>query len=243
MSDNRLTLVEHLEELKVRILKSAVFIIVASCLAYSSVPAILQHLAKPVGRLVFIAPQEALITNIHIAFFGGLFLSSPFTLYQIWQFISVGLSKNERKYILIFAPVSFALFVIGAIFGYFVIVPIGIKFLLGFASDVLMPMISVSKYISFVGLLTLAFGVVFQLPLASLFLTKIGIVTPQFLSRKRRHAIVFMFIAAAIITPPDVVTQCLMAVPLLALYEIGIILSRLAYGPVKGQGRDNGAAA
>lgn len=229
MEEKRLTLSEHLEELRGRIIKSVIFLIIASSIFYNFVNIVLPHLIKPVGKLVFIAPQEAFISNIKIAFFGGLFLSSPFVLYEIWQFISEGLKSNERKYVAIFAPFSFILFVLGAGFGYFLIVPIGIKFLLGFATDILTPMITISRYISFVGMLTFAFGLIFQLPLACSFLTKIGIVTPLFLSSKRRHAIVLMFIAAATLTPPDVITQCLMALPLLVLYEIGIVFSKLAY--------------
>lgn len=228
MNEEKLTLVEHLEEARSRIIKSAISIIAASFIVYYFVDKILSHLTGPVGRLVFIAPQEAFISNIKIAFFGGLFLSSPFVLYQIWMFISAGLKKSEKKYALFFYPLSFIFFVVGALFGYFIITPIGIKFLLGFGTNLVIPMISISKYISFVGSLTFAFGVIFEIPIASLFLTKIGIVTPQFLARKRKYAVVFIFILAAVFTPPDVITQCLMAVPLLVLYEIGIIFSRLA---------------
>ena len=232
MVDKELTLVEHLGELKGRVIKSVIFIIICSFFVYNYIDYILPVLTKPVGRLVFIAPQEAFITYVKIAFFGGLFLSSPFVLYQVWKFISCGLKPNERKYTSIFGPFSFLLFVLGSTFGYFVIVPIGIKFLLGFATELITPMIAVNRYISFIGTLTLAFGLVFQLPLISIFLTKIGIVTPLFLSRKRRHAIVFIFILAAIFTPPDIITQSLMAIPLLVLYEIGIIFSKLVYKPI-----------
>jgi sec-independent protein translocase protein TatC len=187
------------------------------------------NLIKPAGKLVFIAPQEAFIANIKIALFGGLFLASPFVTYQIWRFVSAGLKRNEMKYTLIFGPLSFLFFLLGIAFGYFIIVPIGIKFLLGFATELVTPMLTISKYISFVGMLTLAFGVVFQLPVVSLFLTKLGIITPYFLSSKRRYAVVFIFLLAAVLTPPDIITQCLMAVPLLVLYEIGIIFSKIAY--------------
>lgn len=231
MGDKKLTLAEHLEELRTRIIKSVISIIVATCLAYYFVEKIISNLVKPVGNLVFIAPQEAFISNIKIAFLGGLFLSSPIVVYQTWRFISVALQTNEKKYAYIFGPLSFIFFVLGAIFGYIIIVPIGIKFLLGFATDFVSPMITISKYISFVGTLTLAFGVIFQLPLISLFLTKIGIVTPYFLSSKRKHAIVLIFLLAAILTPPDVITQCLMAAPLLVLYELGIIFSKFVYRP------------
>ena len=204
--DQPLVLAAHLEELRSRLLKIIIFLILASCLTYGFVDRIYESLIKPVGSLVFIAPQEAFVTRIKVALFTGAFLSLPFITYQIWKFISVGLKTKERKYILIFAPLSFLFFVLGAVFGYLVIVPIGIKFLLGFASDKVVPMITVSKYISFVIMLTLAFGIVFELPLGSLFLTKLGIVTPTFLSRKRRYAIVFIFILAAVLTPPDVIT-------------------------------------
>lgn len=227
MSDQKLALIEHLTELRSRIIKALVFIVAASCLLYGFVDTILLSLIRPVGRLVFIAPHEAFVSRIKIVLFGGLFISSPFVLYQTWRFVSSGLKSNERKYIGIFGPLSLIFFFAGALFGYFVIVPIGMNFLLGFSTDTLIPMISVSRYISFVGVLTLSFGVVFELPLAILFLTKIGMVTPEFLSSKRKHAIVLMFVTAAILTPPDVITQCLMALPLLVLYEISILFSRL----------------
>lgn len=229
MIGRKLTLVEHLGELRNRVIKSIISIIVATCLCYGFVDTILPSLIKPVGKLVFIAPQEAFIARIKIAFFVGLFLSSPLILYQIWRFVSSGLKLGERKYTLIFGPLSLVFFFLGAFFGYFIIVPIGIRFLLGFATDLITPMITISRYISFVGILTLSFGIIFELPLISLFLTKIGMVTPEFLSNKRKHTVVFVFIVAAVLTPPDIITQCLMALPLLVLYEIGIIFSKFVY--------------
>lgn len=228
MVPKKLTFIEHLEELRTRIIKSVVFIIIVSGLLYSFTDTILGFVVRPVGRLVFIAPAEAFITSIKIALLGGLYVSSPFILYQIWQFISAGLGKNEKRYASLFGVFSFIFFLLGGFFGYFVIVPIGMKFLLGFGTDFVTPMISVGRYVSFVGTLSFAFGVVFQLPLAILFLSKVGVVTPQFLSEKRKYAIVIIFILGAILTPPDVITQCLMAVPLLVLYELSIFLSKLA---------------
>jgi len=231
LSDRPISLLGHMQEFRARILRCVIFIIIMSCFAYSFVDRIFASLVKPVGRLVFIAPQEAFAARIKIAFFVGLFLSLPFLLYQAWKFISAGLKPKEKKYTLIFGPLSLLFFIAGAAFGYLIIVPIGIKFLLGFATGEIIPMITISKYISFAGMLVVAFGVVFELPLASLFLTKIGMVTPEFLSRKRKHAIVIIFIAAAIFTPPDVITQSLMAIPLLLLYEVGIGFSKLVYKP------------
>jgi sec-independent protein translocase protein TatC len=227
--DKKLTLTEHLEELRNRVIKSLISVIIATCILYSFVDIILAHLVRPVGRLVFIAPHEAFIARIKISLFAGLFISSPVILYQIWRFVSSGLRPTEKKYVLIFSPFSLILFFLGAFFGYIIIVPIGMKFLLGFATDFITPMITISRYISFVGILTLSFGVIFELPLVSLFLTKIGLVTPAFLSSRRKHAVVVIFIVAAILTPPDIITQCLMALPLLVLYEVSIIFSKFVY--------------
>ncbi len=229
--DERLTLVQHLDEARTRLLKSVVFVIIISCVLYSIIGALMPILVRPVKRLIFIAPQEAFVVNIKIAFLGGIFFSSPYLLYQVWEFVSVALEKKERKYVLIFGLLSFVLFILGSSFGYFIILPIAMKFLLGFATDLISPMITVNKYVSFVGTIVFAFSLVFQLPLIMLFLTKIGMVTPVFLAKKRRHAIVGMFVVAAILTPPDVITQCLMAGPLLVLYEIGIMFSKWAYRP------------
>lgn len=229
VDDKELGLTQHLEELRSRLIKSIAAIIICFIGVYSFVDRIMAAVIKPVGELVFIAPTEAFVTRMMIALLGGIFASSPFLVFQVWRFISVGLRKNENKYIAIFGPFSFIFFVLGTLFAYFLIIPLGIKFLLSFATDSITPMISLSKYVSFVGTLTLAFGLIFQLPIAILFLTKIGLVTPRFLSTRRKNAIVLIFIGAAVLTPPDVVTQCLMAIPLLILYEIGIIFSKLAY--------------
>lgn len=191
MPDEKLSMIEHLEELRSRIIKSIVLLIVVSCILYNYVDVLISFLVKPVGKLVFIAPQEAFVANITLVFFGGLFLSSPFILYQVWKFVSVGLNQKERKWVLLLGPLSFIFLIVGFVFGYFIIVPLGLKFLLGFGTIYVSPMISISHHISFVGTLTLTFGLVFQLPIITLFLTKIGLVTPEFLCQKRRHAIVF----------------------------------------------------
>lgn len=230
MTHKRLTFIEHLEEFRVRIIKSVVFIIIASCLCYIFKDTILSFVVSPVGKLVFIAPQEAFVTNIKIAFWAGLYLSLPFLLYQIWRFVSGALKKKERGYALIFGLFSFIFFILGVFFGYFVIVPIGIQFLLSFSRDFLTPMLSMERYISFIGSLTFVFGVIFQIPLIVLFLTKIGVVTPKFLSENRKYAVVIIFIIGAVFTPPDIITQCLMAIPLIFLYELSIILSRFVVG-------------
>ncbi|UCD15832.1 MAG: twin-arginine translocase subunit TatC [Candidatus Omnitrophota bacterium] len=229
MQDRRLTFFQHLEEVRNRVIKCIVFLVIVACLIYQLIPSILPFLVRPVGSLVFIHPTEAFITKLSIAFWGGLLFSSPFFLYQIWQFISSGLKEKEKKYAFIFGVWSLVSFIGGSAFGYFLVFPAGLKFLINFSDEFIRPMITVSKYISFLGGLTLIFGVIFQFPLVVLFLVKIGLVNPAGLVKLRRQVIVGLFIMAAFLTPPDVVTQILLAVPLLILYEVSVLIAKIIY--------------
>ena len=220
---------DHLDELRARFIKSILAFFVAACSSYAFAGHFLGILARPVGKLIFTSPADAFMAQVTLSLWAGLFLAFPVILYQIWQFVCVGLTEKERRYVLVFGPLSFILFFSGAAFGYFAMIPISLKFLLGFSSDFIVPMIEIKNYISFVGTFVLAFGIVFELPLILMFLTKIGIATPAFLAQKRRHAIILILIVSAILTPPDVISQILMALPLMVLYEISIWLSRLTY--------------
>lgn len=224
---NDLSFFEHLDELRSRLIKSFAAVVVAACVCYSFIDSVLEVLIRPVGRVVFTSPSDAFVARVTLAVCGGIMLAFPVILYQIWRFVSDGLKAREKKYVYVFGPCSLILFVAGALFAYFIMIPVSIKFLLSFSTDLIVPMITLQNYISFVGMLVLAFGVVFELPLVLMFLTQIGVVTPQFLSEKRRHAIVLILIVSAVITPPDAVTQLIMAGPLMVLYEIGILASRL----------------
>ena len=226
-----LSFLGHLEALRARILKSLLAVVAASVISYGFAPSFLNFLIRPVGHLVFTSPAEAFLATINVTLWGGVILAFPFILYQFWAFVSEALTESERKYVRTFGPLSLVLFLAGIIFGYFVIVPISLSFLLSFSSTWLVPMIRASEYLSFVGSFVLAFGVVFELPLILVFLTKIGIASPEFLRQKRRYAIVFIFILSAILTPPDCASQFLMAIPLLVLYELGIVLSKMFYRP------------
>ena len=227
-SPEDLSFFAHYEELRDRLIKSIVAVLAAACLFYLIVDKVFAFVIKPVGRLVFTAPGEAFVARIMLALFGGIFLALPVVLYQVWRFVAAGLKEHEAKYVRIFAPCSFVLFIMGGSFAYFVAVPVSIRFLLSFSSSVIIPMITVKNYISFVGTMLLAFSIVFELPLVLMFLTKIGIATPAFLAQKRKYAIVIILGVSALITPPDCVTQIMIAVPLIILYEAGIIASRLA---------------
>ena len=230
MSENKeASFVSHLDELRTRIIRSFSAILICAVLALAFSKKIIALLTIPIDKLVFIEPQEAFVTNVVVALWSGVFLAAPFVFFQIWKFISSGLNNDEKRYIASYGPLSFILFITGACFGYFVILPVGLKFLLGFSSDSIVPMITLNKYISFVCMITINFGIAFELPITIVFLTKAGLVTPEFLISKRKHAIVIIFIASAILTPPDIITQCMMALPLIGLLDIGIYFSKMVY--------------
>ena len=222
---------DHLEELRIRLIRSLIVFVLA-CFAVSSwVNGLLQVLIKPVGRVVFTAPSEAFIAHLTVNLFLALLVSLPYILFEVWAFISAALLDEERESVAIFAPLSLIFFLSGVAFCYFCVIPMMFGFFMSFSSESMVPMITVKQYISFVASFSLSFGIVFELPLAFVFLTKIGIATPNFLIQKRRHAIVAIFVVSAILTPPDYVSQLLMALPMMALYEIGILLSKMVYQP------------
>jgi sec-independent protein translocase protein TatC len=226
--DEPIPLLTHLDELKKRLIYSLIAVTICSFAVYPLGEFVIRDLAKPVGKFIFTGPVEAFWTRIKLAFFMGLFASLPVVLFQLWSFIQRGLMPKEKHAVGMITAVSFALFAAGSAFCYFFILPVGVKFLLAYGSDVLMPMISISRYLSFVSGMVFSFGLVFQLPLVIGFLAKIGILKSDTLRKQRRFAIVIIFIAAAALTPgPDVFSQVLMALPLLVLYEVGIIVARV----------------
>jgi len=229
MNEHQISFMAHLKELRQRLIKCGLAVTLSGTLVYHYCGTILKILAQPVGQLVFIDPTEALMTYIKISIWGGLFLASPVVIYQLWQFIASGLKENERRHIVLYAPASLSLFLGGVVFFFFFIVRAGIEFLLFFLQDIATPMITMSNYVSFLGATCLAFGFVFQLPLAMLCLTRLGLVTPSFFITHRKFAVVGIFIASGILTPsPDIFSQLAMSLPLLILFEIGIGLAKLA---------------
>ena len=220
---------DHLDELRGRLIKSVLAVIAAGGFFYLFIDQALEIIIKPVGRIVFTSPGDAFTARVMLAFLGGFFLALPVILFQVWRFVAGGLKEHEIRYIRFFGPCSLVLFFFGGIFAYFVFIPISVRFLLSFSTASIVPMITIKNYMSFVVTMLLAFGVIFELPLILMFLTKLGIATPEFLVQKRRHAIVIILIVSAFLTPPDCVTQLIMAAPLMALYEAGIIVSKLTY--------------
>ncbi len=223
---------DHLEELRRRLLVSISAVFVLSIVCYFFSKQIMSILLRPFPqdeKLIFLSPTEGFMIYIKISLFAGLILSLPVLFYQIWKFVRPGLYQKERKYTVRIVFFSTLFFLIGALFCYFIVVPYGLTFLLSFAGDQIVPTIQIKEYLKFVTLLILVFGVVFELPLLSFFLTKLGLVTPKLLRTKRRYGIVAIFIAAAVLTPTtDVISQLLLAVPLMILYEISIWVSKAA---------------
>jgi sec-independent protein translocase protein TatC len=158
----------------------------------------------------------------------GLLLAAPYVFYQIYLLVAPGFYKKEKGTIILFVLCSTVLFVGGSLFGYFVVFPYGFKFFLAFSNEYLRALPSVSKFFSLAVKLLFAFGFVFELPVAAFFLSRMGLVTADFLKQKRRYAILLIFIIAAFLTPPDVISQFLMAVPLMVLYEISILIAKVA---------------
>lgn len=222
-----MTLIEHLEELRIRLLVSVAAIAAGTAVSWLFVDRILATLIRPVGQVVFLAPTEAFYVRLKVAALAGVFLTLPIVLFQVWRFISVGLTSTERRYALALLPVSLLLFVGGAAFAFSLILPVGVRFLLSYQTPDLVPMISVNAYTSFASAFVLAFGLVFQLPIVILFLARLGIVTPASLAAGRRYALMAIVVAAAVLTPgTDVFSQVLMAVPTYLLYEASIWIAR-----------------
>jgi sec-independent protein translocase protein TatC len=237
----------HLEELRKRLVVCAIGVGAGFVIAYIFAERLFQLLVAPLkavmpegDQLIFTNLPEMFFAYIKVAFIAGIMAASPLIFYQLWMFIAPGLYRKEKKMAIPFVVSSTILFVGGALFGYFVVFPFGFKFFIGFSNEYVKALPSVKQYFSFSMKLLFAFGAVFELPVIIFFLSKMGIVTPQFLRQKRKYAILLTFALAAILTPPDVITQCMMAGPLIVLYEIGILVSRIAQK--KKEGRETAKA-
>lgn len=231
--EEELPVTEHIEELRQRLFKSFIAIGIGFLIAWPFKKKILLFLERPLpenlqGKLIFLSPPEAFFTALKISFFAGILISLPFVLYQVWKFIEPGLYEHEKRFILPFMFFSLLFFFLGASFAYFVILPFGLRFLLGFMGNLLIPQITVGNYVSFVIQMILAFGFVFLLPVVVWLLSKLGIINYRLLERNRKYAILVIFIVAALLTPPDAFSQIMMAIPLLVLYELSIWVSKLA---------------
>lgn len=230
--EREMPFLDHLEELRWRIIKAAIAIIVGMiiCLIFSQkiLDALIYpttHLDTPL-ELQVLKVQGMFVVKLEVGFFGGLVLGLPFILIQLWKFISPGLFETEKHYFFPLIASSTLLFLIGLSFAYFIILPFAIDFFIGLVSGNIKANIAIDFYIGFVIRILVLFGFVFELPILSYFLSKIGLLTPAFMRKYRRHAVIAIFVVAAIVTPPDVITQVLLAIPLVLLYEFSIFISK-----------------
>jgi sec-independent protein translocase protein TatC len=234
MDEKKLPLTAHLQELRKRLILSFIAVGAGFVFCYAFAESIFNILAAPLikmmptgGSLIFISVAEAFFTYMKVAFIAGLILTSPFVLYQIWAFVAPGLYQKEKKYVVPFVLGGSVFFALGVLFGYFVALPVGFRFLLGYATDFIKPMPSMKEYLSFSIKFLLAFGLVFEFPVVLVLLARIGVVDAKTLARQRKYAILLIFIFAAVMTPPDLISQVLMALPLMGLYELSILLSKI----------------
>jgi sec-independent protein translocase protein TatC len=234
MDEKKLPLTAHLQELRKRLILAFIAIGVGFFVCYAFKELLFDILAAPLlkvmpigGSLIFTSVAEAFFTYMKVAFIAAVILVSPFILYQIWAFVAPGLYQKEKRYVVPFVLGGSLFFAVGVLFAYFVAIPIGFKFLLGYATDFIKPLPSMKEYLSFSIKFLLAFGLVFEFPVVLVLLARIGVVDAKMLARQRKYAILLIFVFAAIITPPDFISQVLMALPLIGLYELSIFLSKI----------------
>lgn len=228
-NDKSLTLTGHLEELRKRIIISVIIFLVSAVICFNFAERIIRNMVDLGSNIefVFISPTELMMANIKIALSGGLIIAAPFLIIQIWLFVSPGLTTKERRVIAYSILMGGIFFLLGSIFAYFAVIPVMVTFFMGFQLDIIQPMISFSSFLDFIISTILAFGVIFELPILMILFTRFGIVKVSFIKQNRKYIILAIFIAAAIITPPDVVSQVLLALPMIALMEVGIFLSQV----------------
>lgn len=250
MERTEMPLIEHLAELRKRLLISFAFLGIAFAVLFNFSENIFSLLVYPLNTelkiiptrpffqliekkavsLVFLSPGEGFWMHLKISVVAAFVVSLPVIFHQLWKFISPGLVEKEKKYVIPFIITATVLFLVGAAFCFAVILPFALTFLLGYKTEHLTPMLSVGNYMDFCLKFILSFGAIFELPLVIVFLVRFGFMTPATLAKNRRYAVLVAFIAGAILTPtPDAFNQTLMAVPIIILYEIGILVARVLY--------------
>jgi sec-independent protein translocase protein TatC len=242
-----MSLMEHLEELRKRIIHSAAYLAVGFIVAYVFHEKLYGFVQEPLDRLHiklnYTHPMDALNIYLQTALIGGAILASPFILYQVWLFIAPGLYQKEKRFVVPFMSATVGLFLAGAAFGYFFVLPGALKVLIiGFGSR-FNPIITIEEYTGFFLSIILGLGISFEMPILIFFLAMFGIVSPRFLWKNIRYAILLVFLVAAIITPsPDPWTMCIYAVPMLTLYMVGIAVAWWVH-PDRRKKKENAAAA
>ena len=235
--------VEHLTELRSRLVKSIIYLFIFFIVCYFFAENIYSFLVAPYAeavkddginrRMIFTALHETFITYLKVAFFAAMFVTSPIILTQIWKFVAPGLYKNEKKALLPYLIATPTLFLFGGMLVYYLIMPLAIKFFLSFETSAQLSNLpirleaKVNEYLSLIMRLIFAFGISFQLPVLLSLLARVGFVDSQYLKKRRKYVIIIIFVVAAILTPPDPITQIGLGIPLLILYELSILSVKL----------------
>ena len=234
MTDEKQPFFSHLKELRDRLVICIIAVAIAFIFTYYFKEKLFDFLMQPFIKVmpakssfVFTGITEAFITYFKIAIVAGIFLAAPVILYEFWMFVAPGLYENEKKYVYPFIFSGSLCFILGALFCYFVVMPNIYRFFVSYAQDFVTPMPDLKEYMGLTLKLLIIFGLIFELPLVAFYLSKAGIVNAKMLAKKRRYAILTVFIISAIITPPDVVSMILVAIPLWGLYELGILIAKV----------------
>jgi sec-independent protein translocase protein TatC len=229
-----MSFLEHLEELRTRLIRSLISLVVGSLVCWNFRTPIFRFLTQPLRQaqpdvqFIAISPAESLMLYMKMAVFVGIFLAMPYVLYQVWAFVSPGLHRHERSYVLPFVFFGSFFFIAGGLFGHYLLFPMTFGFLAGFGGEEIKFMPRVAEYFAFYSWFLLGIGLVFQTPVVIFVLSRIGLVTPRFLLRNFKYAVLIAFIVSAAITPtPDAVTQSALALPMLGLYLLGVAVAWL----------------
>ena len=241
--------VDHLTELRSRLLKSIIYIFIFFVISYTFADTIYSFLVQPYAdavkgdelnrRLIFTALHETFITYLKVAFFAAVFVGSPVLLIQIWKFIAPGLYKNEKKALLPYLIATPTLFLLGGMLVYYLVMPLAIKFFLSFETSAQLNTLpiqleaKVNEYLSLIMRLIFAFGLSFQLPVILSLLARVGFIDSNYLKKRRKYVVVIIFAVAALLTPPDPITQIGLGIPLLLLYELSIFSVKIIEKKIK----------
>ena len=247
--DNKASFIEHFSELRSRLLKSFIYLFVFFIICYFFAENIYNFLVQPYAdavkddqiqrRLIFTALQETFITYLKVAFFASVFISSPIILIQVWKFIAPGLYQDEKKALLPYLIATPTLFLLGGMLVYYLVMPLAIKFFLSFETAAQLGNLpiqleaKVNEYLSLIMRLIFAFGISFQLPVLLSLLARVGFIDSEYLKKRRKYVIVIIFAVAALLTPPDPITQIGLGIPLLILYELSILSVKIIEKKIK----------
>ncbi|WP_160718646.1 twin-arginine translocase subunit TatC [Isachenkonia alkalipeptolytica] len=231
MNEEGLTLVEHLTELRKRIIIVIITLLAATGVAFYFVDEIQNLMIRPGGEVdfIYLSPPELLMAHIKLALMAGLVGALPIIFYQVWAFVIPGIQKKQKIFLFLSVFFGTFFFVGGIIFAYLLILPLSIEFFAGMASEQVQPLFSFTSYIGFVTSILFAFGVAFELPMLVLLLTKFNLVRPRTLRRARKFVFLVVVVLSALITPPDIISQALLAGPMMILFEVSIIISSVIY--------------